>query len=224
VAPGETLRMGTGPNAGYPVRKPDLNEFVSNEDPHLEPRYRDIRNATDDVPKVADSLDLHDDDPAKLAELEEVVDAAKRNMFVNTHDVAIGPNDIRHGNFPPLPEIGELWQKAMSGRPLSNLEKNQVRSLVAHEYVEAKLLELGQPYKLADPEAWRGESDSYQPAKPGPHELAPLSARGGEELDLLLLWKQYGLTSPFPGAFRPKDLSKANLDAIVQAIKEQMGW
>jgi hypothetical protein len=104
------------------------------------------------------------------------------------------------------------------------METNQVRSLIAHEYVEAKLLELGAPYKLADPDMWDSEGTYLRRKNPGPHELAPLSTRGGDELDLLELWEGYGLTRPFPEPFRSKDLSKATLDAIVQAIKEQKGW
>ena len=215
--------MGSGPNADYPVRTPDVNEFIAN-DAKLEPRYRRIREATDDVPKVAEKLDLHDDDPAALADMEELVDVAKRNLFLTKHEVAVGPGDVREGYFEPLDGLGETWEKAMTSRPLDDMEKNMLRSVVAHEYVEAKLLETGVPYKLADPEAWRGEEGAYDPVKPGPHELAPLSLRGSSQTDLLRLWKRYGLTSPFPEGFRTTDLSKANLDALVQAIKEQMEW
>ena len=204
------------------MRAPDRNEFVTNEPEKVENAYRRIRAAEDDVPKIAEELDLHDDDPVTLAELEEVVDVAKRNVFVNKHDVAIGPGDIRHGNFTPLEGIADLWTKVMDGKYLDAGQVNELRSLIAHEYVEAKLLEHGVPYKSADPKAWEGEA--YRPERPGPHELAPLSLRSGAQVDLLRLWKMYGLTSPFPDGFLAKDLSKANLDEIVRSMKEQMGW
>jgi len=224
VAPPDTVvGTGTGANAGYPVRSPKVNEFITNEDPHLESLYRTIRDATDDVPKIADELDWHDFDDAKLAEIEEVVDVAKRNMFVNKHQVAIGPGDLRHGNFSPLPGVGELWKKAMDGRSLDRFERSHLRSLIAHEYVEAKLLELGIPYKLADPKMWDADGVYRAGSRPGPHELAPASGVGGEA-DLLSTWDQYGLTAPVARPFKSGEISKADLDAIVQAIKEQKGW
>lgn len=205
------------------MHEPPVNEFITNEPEKLENAYRRIRESTDDVPKIAEELDLHDDDPAKLAELEEMVDVAKRNVFVNKRDVAVGPGEIRHGNFTPLQGIADLWTAVMDGKYLTGPQVNELRSLIAHEYVEAKLLEDGVPYNTADPRAWP-EDGPYRPARPGPHELAPLSLRSGAQVDLLRLWKHYGLTSPFPDGFLAKDLSKANLDEIVRAMKEQMGW
>jgi hypothetical protein len=144
-------------------------------------------------------------------------------MFVNKHDVAVGPGDIRRGNFSPLDGVGEMWKKAMDGRPLDRFERSYLRSIVAHEYVEAKLLELGQPYKLADPKMWDADGVYQGGSRPGPHELAPSAGEGGE-VDLLNSWDQYGLTSPIPRPFKSGTMSKADLDAIVQAAKEQMGW
>lgn len=177
-----------------------------------EAAYRDIRNMTDDVPKVAESLDL---DPG-------VVDVAKRNLFVNTHDVAVGGGDIVHGNFTADEYTAALWKKAMNGTLKAPNEVNELRSLVAHEYVEAKLMERGVPYNYADPKLWDEDGwygDTAEHA--GAHTVSPRSLQATGNLEFLLgHWENLGLTPP-AGGLGP-DLS--NLDDIVQRAIEGMGW
>jgi hypothetical protein len=193
------------------VRPPDVNEFTINGDPELEDMYRQIRNSTDDVPKVAEAAGV---DPA-------LVDVAKRNVFVNTHDVAVAPGDMRHGNFRPLQEIADLWKAAMDGTPLTREETNALRTLIAHEYVEARLLETGVPYNRSDPRAWDEDGGyRFEPEFAGPHEVAPRSLQRSDGVDLLRHWNRLGLTPP-PGGLAD-DLS--NLDEFVQYTKEVMGW
>jgi hypothetical protein len=194
-------------NAEYPVRQPEQNEFVLNDDPKAEAAYREIRAATDDVPKVADEIGV----------APEIVDVAKQNLFTRTHDVAVGPGDIRHGNFTAASEYSDLWKAVMDGKQLTPEQTNQLRSLVAHEYVEAKLMESGIPYQYADPKAWDPE-DGYLFAREnaGAHQLSPRSMQSNEHADLLRHWRALGLTPP-PGGLAA-DLS--NIDDIVRIARE----
>jgi hypothetical protein len=167
---------------------------------------------TDDVPKVAEALDL---DPS-------VVDVAKRNLFVNKHDVAVGGGDIVHGYFTADDYIAGLWKSAIAGKLKIPNEFNELRSVIAHEYVEAKLMEAGVPYNYADPRLWDdvdGYGDSTEHV--GAHTVAPRALQATSNLELLLShWEGHGLTPP-PGGLAP-DLS--NLDDIVRRAIEGMGW
>jgi hypothetical protein len=178
----------------------------------VEDLYRELRTTTDDVPKIAEALGV---DPA-------IVEVAKRNVFVDTHDVPIGPGDVRHGYFTPIQQIAERWRAAMDGTlEADSPEMNDLRSLIAHEYVEAKLLEAGVPYSYADPDMYDADGmygDSREHA--GAHTVAPLSLQSSK-IDLLRHWKRkLGLIPP-EGGLAP-DLS--NLDEIVRIAKEGMGW
>jgi hypothetical protein len=167
---------------------------------------------TDDVPKIAEELEI---DPT-------VVDVAKRNLFVNKHDVPVGPGEIVRGNFTPDEYTADLWKAAMNGTLKVPGEVNEVRSLIAHEYVEAKLMAAGVPYTYAEPHLWDpvdGYGDTREHA--GAHTVAPRSMQATPNLEFLLgHWKDLGLTPP-PGGLAP-DLS--NLDDIVQRAMEGMGW
>ena len=198
---------GNDANADYPVREPEQNEFVLNEEPKAELAYREIRAATDDVPKVADEIGV---DP-------DIVDVAKKNLFVNKHDVAVGPGDIRHGNFTASSSYSDLWKAVMDGKQLTPDQTNQLRSLVAHEYVEAKLMESGIPYQHANPKAWDPE-DGYlfNRDHAGAHQLSPRSMQSNAQADLLRHWRTLGLTPP-PGGLAA-DLS--NIDEIVRIARE----
>jgi hypothetical protein len=202
------------PNSDFPVGEPTYRDFVADpETPKwVEDFYVNMRTRTDDVPKVAEAAGL---DPA-------LVEVAKRNVFVNTHDVAIGPGDLRHGYFTPLEQIADLWKEAMEGTLKGKpKEINELRSLIAHEYVEAKLLEAGMPYNYADPDLYDddgGYPDDLKNA--GAHAAAPLSLHG-TKIDLLRHWpRKLGLIPP-EGGLAP-DLS--NLDEIVEIAKEGLEW
>jgi hypothetical protein len=71
------------------------------------------------------------------------------------HDVAVGPGEVVNAYFTPLPDLGDLWEQVASGVELDTSQQNRIRSLLTHEYVEAKLMEAGLPYVSADPGAGR---------------------------------------------------------------------
>ena len=213
-APEHTNQSEFGPvrerNAEYPARPAEHDEFITSEPQKVVDAYRRIRSSTDDVPKVAEAAGL---DPA-------LVEVAKRNVFVNVHDVALGPADIRRGNFSPLGQIADRWQAAMDGHAMAPSEVNELRSLIAHEYVEAKLIEDGVPYNFADPKLWDDGYYDFSREHAGAHQVAPWSLQPGGGTDLLKHWPKLGLTPP-PGGLAP-DMS--NLDDVIRIAKEGMGW
>ncbi|WP_427884955.1 hypothetical protein ACQHIV_22510 [Kribbella sp. GL6] len=108
------------------------HEFVADADPRDMEMYRRIRE-TDDVDAVAENSGFP----------REVVEVAKDNLFVRTHDVAVDPGVVRHGHFTPLRQVAPLWERVASGAELAADERAELWSLLAHEYVEAKLMEAG---------------------------------------------------------------------------------
>ncbi|MGC4941506.1 hypothetical protein ACLQ2O_26370, partial [Kribbella sp. DT2] len=173
--------------------------------------YQRARVATDDVPKVADEIGV---DP-------DIVQVAKDNLFTNRNQVvAVAPGVVREGYFTPLGQVADLWKKVMNGTPLKPGETNALRGLIAHEYVEAKLMESGVPYNSPQPGAWKNGryDDSREAARA--HTVAPRPLQEWAEADLLKHWKKIGITPP-PGGLAA-DLS--NLDDIVRAAREGMGW
>lgn len=173
--------------------------------PRARADYDRIRNTPDDVPRIAQNTGL---DPS-------VIERAKQNLFVNEHDVPYGPNTVERGRFTPNEAYSELWDKATNGT-LTQAEAQQFRSLVAHEYVESRLMELGMPYKSSHPAAWQLEDDGswtslFDPQHFGAHEVAPA---GWGEVSLRH-WRALGLEPPSTPI--AEDLS--NLDDVVDAAR-----
>jgi hypothetical protein len=195
-------------NAKYEVREPVDSEFVSRDEPKVEAAYRWIRDLTHDVPQIAEQLKV---DPG-------VVDVAKQNLFVNQHQVSVGPGEIVKGNFTADEYMADLWKAGMNGT-LEGGERNELRSLIAHEYVEAKLMAAGVPYNFAD--GWTNGIYDETRENAGAHTVAPRSLQATDNLEFLLgHWNSLGLTPP-PGGLA-RDLS--NLDDIVRRAIEGMGW
>jgi hypothetical protein len=186
------------------------HEFVDTpDDPRDLDAYRRIRE-TDDLDAVADNSGYR----------REVVEVAKENLFIRQHDVAVGPGEVRHGNFTPLPGVAPLWERVASGADLSDKQQVQFWSLLAHEYVEAKLMEAGLPYLQAESDAWDDEGlPKVERDYPTAHTVAPLSLQSARK-DLLRLWKElFGIPR---GDLRvAEDLS--NLDEVVRVAKEGLG-
>ncbi|MFI6847130.1 hypothetical protein OG535_20310 [Kitasatospora sp. NBC_00085] len=174
--------------------------------------YEKFRGTTDDVPEVAEAIGV---DP-------KVVQVAKDNLMVKRHDVPVGAgeeNVIKDVHFEPDWEIARRWNAAVGGfmKPDGG---PILRSVMAHEYVEAKLLEAGLPYLPSHPDAWRGSEPQFHADHVGAHTLAPrafdtaeISAEG-----TLRLWKDFGID--VPPAPIADDLS--NLDILVDAVKSHL--
>lgn len=187
--------------------RPD-HEFVEDADPEDMDAYRRIRE-TDDVDAVAE----HSGFP------REIVEVAKDNLFVRQHDVAVAAGDVRHGYFTPLFGVGRLWDRAASGAELTDRQRTQLWSLVAHEYVEARLMAAGLPYRSADADAWDENGMSKVSADhPSAHNTAPRSLQG-QRVDLLAHWEK--LKIPRGDLQVAEDLS--NLDEVVRLAEEGLG-
>ncbi|TDO68154.1 hypothetical protein EV651_10273 [Kribbella sp. VKM Ac-2571] len=170
--------------------------------------YRRIRE-TDDLDAVA----------ANSGFPREVVEVAKDNLFIRQHDVAVEPGVVRRGYFTPETAYSELWDRAASGTALTGEERVQFWSLLAHEYVEAKLMQAGLPYKSAEPDAWNEYGVSkVEPEYPSAHNVAPKSMQSTMK-DLLEHWMK--LEIPRSGLRVAEDLS--NLDDVVRVAKEGLG-
>lgn len=147
----------------------------------------------------------------------EVIDEAKQHLVQRQHDVAIGPGEVRHGYFTPFAEFGDLWERVASGDDLTDGQRQEFRSLLAHGYVESKLMQAGVPYKSADPRAWTDAGMARVSMDyPSAHNIAPLSAQSRPK-DLLRLWDD-PLGLPRGDLRVAEDLS--NLDEVVRVAKK----
>ena len=170
--------------------------------------YRRIRE-TEDVDAVAENSGF----------LREVVEIAKDNLFIRQHDVAVEPGVVRRGYFTPLDGVGSLWDRAASGAELTDKQQAQLWSLIAHEYVEAKLMEAGVPYKSSHADAWEEyEMSRVSPDHPSAHNTAPRSLQA-RMVDLLAHWDK--LDIPRGDLRVAEDLP--NLDEVVRLAKEGLG-
>jgi hypothetical protein len=185
------------------------HEFVDDATPEEMDQYRRIREA-DDVDALAD----HSGMP------REVIAEAKQHLFQRQHDVAVRPGEIRHGYFTPDALYGDLWERVASGAELTDKNRAEFWSLVAHEYVESKLMDAGLPYLSPHSDAW---DESQRPLvtsdHPSAHNTAPLSTRSSR-IDLLSLWdSKLGIPR---GDLRVAD-DLSNLDDVVRVAKEGLG-
>src|SRR5262249_26279337 len=110
---------------------------------------------------------------------EDVVRSVRRHLFLDTHEIAVGPGQTIRSRFTADPEIAELWTRATGrGAPLTPEETAVFRRIVAHEYVEHAMMKHGgYPYRSADTRAWIQEGGEwiYRPTPEafGAHDLAP---------------------------------------------------
>ena len=61
-----------------------------------------------------------------------------------------------------MERTAHLWTKATKGT-LTSGEHDEFRALVAHEYVESRLMEAGMPYRSTDPGAWLDGALPFNP-------------------------------------------------------------
>ncbi|GAA0489222.1 hypothetical protein Ade02nite_73410 [Paractinoplanes deccanensis] len=190
---------------GFP-RGADFIDSGGGFSPEAADAYRRIRHSPEDTALVASHTGI---DPA-------VVERMRRNLFVEQHDVAVGPNRVERGYFTPDDDIAELWDAAARGT-LGPTRLADFRALVAHEYVENKLMEAGLPYRSAHPDSFNAEGDNVvNRLHPGAHDLAPHAWRPDAPLEH---WQRFGLDGS--ALEMAPDLS--NLDAVVQAVLGGLG-
>ncbi|GAA2488123.1 hypothetical protein [Streptomyces gobitricini] len=204
-APGTPREGGGagGPGGAYWVTQP--SEFAGRV-------YDEIRATPNrvDLPEIARNTGIE----------ESVLRQVKTHLFRAQHDVTVGPSQVRHGLFEPADDIAELWPKAQRG-DLSEAEMLRFRSLVAHEYVESRLMKAGLPYTQPHPHMWHVDPNDGQyyrdfpstPRDAGAHELAPNEQKGG-----FRHWAAMGLKGP--DVVLRENMS--NIDDVVRAVVQEL--
>lgn len=137
--------------------------YAEDVDPADAMRYESIRKAVNDTLDIARYLKIK----------QSVLDRVKEHIFHRVHELPIGPGKTIIANFSPDPDIADLWVKATKGK-LSVYEVTRFWRLIAHEYVESRLMEKGLPYRSSHPEAYRLGYNMPTPSHYGAHDLAPL--------------------------------------------------
>ena len=103
-----------------------------------------------------------------------IVELVRRHLFLEMYDIPVGPNQAARQRFDPLYEIADLWQRAERG-PLEAGDQARFEALMAHEYVEARLMQMGMPYRSAHPGGFLGDISMPTSEHFGAHDLAPLA-------------------------------------------------
>ncbi|WP_245919610.1 LysM peptidoglycan-binding domain-containing protein [Melittangium boletus] len=193
------------PDEAPPRRKDHIPwtgaRYAEDVDPGDAKLYEKIRNAVDDTLDIAKNLKLK----------QSVLDKVKDHLFHRVHELPIEPNKTIKANFSPDPDIADLWTKAMKGKlPLD--EAKRFLRLMAHEYVESRLMEKGLPYRSSHPDAYKFGYNMPTPKHHGAHDLAPIVDAAREP---------FGHWEKMLGRKPPKfefasDLS--NLDELVELI------
>jgi hypothetical protein len=185
--------------AGFPRG----SDFVDSGDGYTDraaEAYRRIRHSPDDATRVSANTGI---DP-------RIVEGMRQNLFVQQHDVPLGPNHVERGYFTPDDDIADLWDGAAQGT-LNPARIAEFRNLAAHEYVENRLMEAGLPYRSAHPDSFDVDGDRIlHPEHPGAHDLAPNEWRPDAPLRH---WVKFGLDG---SQLRMAD-DLSNLDEVVDA-------
>jgi hypothetical protein len=172
---------------------------IEDSTPETEAAYTAIRANPGDVARIAENTGIN----------EEVLAQAKTHLFMTEHDVPIAPGQIAHGYFTADEETAAQWARAEDGT-LNPAQAMRFRSLIAHEYVESRLMESGMPYRSADPEAWDDDYQDFNAQHFGAHEVAPKSSDAS-----ISQWGDLGLTPPE----EPIAPDLSNLDNVVEAAR-----
>jgi hypothetical protein len=176
--------------------------YVDEFDPAAARAYDNIRLDAGDVDAIADNLGIS----------PSIIDRVKQHLFMQEHDIPLGPGQVAHGNFTPDSDIAQLWTKARNGT-LNAGEADDFRRFLSHEYVEGRLMQQGMPYRSSDPGAYDSTGLNTPTADyHGAHDLAPVGDTTRPPFDH---WRRFGLTPP--DITIANDLS--NLDDIVRHIQ-----
>ncbi|MFD6096006.1 hypothetical protein ACFVWN_16080 [Nocardiopsis flavescens] len=168
-------------------------------------QYNEIRANDGDVDRISENTGYD----------SNVLDEIKQHLFFREHPDVPAPPDgrLRSGRFAAMDHIADLWRKAEAGT-LDASEASHFRRLVAHEYVEARLMDEGVPYRSRDPQLWH--DDYYVPTRDnnGAHDVSPLEGNPNN----FALWEKWGIPEPEPGFRIADDMS--NLDRVVDNALE----
>ncbi|MGQ4271359.1 hypothetical protein [Nocardiopsis changdeensis] len=169
-------------------------------------QYNEIRDNDGDVDRISENTGYD----------SNVLEEIKQHLFFREHpDVPVPPDGttLRSGRFAPMDHIADLWRKAEAGT-LDPSEANAFRRLVMHEYVEARLMDEGVPYRSRDPELWHDDYYEPTPDRNGAHDVAPLEGRDNN----FALWDKWGIPKPDADFEVADDMS--NLDRVAENALE----
>ncbi|GAA3596587.1 hypothetical protein GCM10022223_09790 [Kineosporia mesophila] len=180
------------------VEPPDTED---SQDAEVMRIYTRIIQMADDVPRIAQVLG------API----EVIATVKRHFFLTRHVTPTGPGQTAYGYFSPDGTQASRWESVATGCELDAGNLELLRKFVAHEYVEARLMARGLPYRSPHPDCYANPTASNQATRKhyGAHDVAP----NAHASDVLKHWRRWGLTRPSAGVVG--DLSR--IDEIVEA-------
>ncbi|MER7771789.1 hypothetical protein [Kitasatospora sp. NPDC096140] len=205
---GANLTPDRVPPASEGLPAGDLKaEYAARSDPEALPKYEQIREMTDDVPRIAENLEID----------ESIVAKAKEHLFLTKHTVQFGPGKVVDGEyFNAHNELATYWLRARNWN-VTESTAGIVRGVIAHEYVESVLMKAGVPYRSEDPSAW---VDDYEPrpGNVGAHDLAPKSGSGFPLTmeGTLNHWRELGILPPDV----PIASDFSNIDLLAQSALE----
>ena len=166
--------------------------------------YDAIIARTDDVAAISDATGFDADMLARV----------KSHFFLERHQIAVGPDDVRTGTFTPDHIYSDDWNAAAAGT-LRGDDLHRFQRFVAHEYIEAKLMEAGLPFNSSHPSAF--DATNYPRANPEHFGAHDLSVQGNLAKPPFAHYE--GVLDRAPPALDPAD-DLSNLDAIVEQILE----
>lgn len=175
--------------------------YIDDVTPEEAKLYETIREAVEDAAAIAKHLKVK----------ESILDKVKDHLFHRLHELPVGPNQTVKAHFSPDPDIANLWSKATKGKLALDEAKRFLR-LMAHEYVESRLMEKGLPYRSSHPDAYKRGYNMPTPEHFGAHDLAPLVDAASEPFRH---WEKVLGRKPPKFEFA-QDLS--NLDELVELI------
>ncbi|MGW0737018.1 hypothetical protein [Streptomyces sp. NPDC002851] len=217
---GEAVRAGDDPTDGVTPGEPGSRAagagWVTEPSERAGRIYEEIRATPNkaDLPEISRNTGVD----------EAVLRQVKSHLFRSQHDVPLGPGEVKRGLFEPRDDIADLWQGAHKGS-LSPDEVRQFKHLLAHEYIESRLMKAGLPYAYDHPHLYSPVHDNgvfkgYQRDFPqdvrdaGAHELSPNDTAGGFKH-----WERRLGLKP-PALELANDLS--NLDDMVKAVVQEL--
>ncbi|MGW8848057.1 hypothetical protein ACWGNE_09750 [Streptomyces xiamenensis] len=176
--------------------------------------YEEIRGTPNkvDLPAISQNTGID----------EAVLRQVKSHLFRSQHDIAIGPGEFQRGPFTPRDDIAEMWNAARDGN-ISPAQLREFKFLMAHEYIESRLMESGMPYISHNPGAGWSEDGKripfHDPKLLGAHEMAPNPVNGN--------FRSWGRIFGEEHAHMEIAADLSNVDAIVKTAKTLLnlkGW
>ena len=133
-----------------------LESYIGRTPEQVAELFENIVNSTVDVAQVSNNLGIS----------INVVQTMKQHLFANEHLVEVSSGTFVKGRFNTYEGNADLWNKVAAGN-FSNTEATNLKQLISHEYIEAKLMQEGMLYARFNPGSTGPTSFRY-----GAHDLS----------------------------------------------------